>query len=94
MLIVPFFILGIMYVFGELKMNRSITDAVDDLEDSYYKGVASTCFKRDRSQYRCCLSSVYAMQEVNAKAISHNEECGGQVDQLKCRGSFVWCEEK
>lgn len=90
-LIPAIFIVGGLYVAAELKMNKMINDAVNDLDDSYYKGIASTCFKKDRSEYECCIASVYAMSEVDGIMMLDDADCIGVTDQLRCAGSFTWC---
>lgn len=84
---------GLRYIYGQIRMNNFIKESVEDIEDSYYKGLASTCFKKDESQYRCCISSVYSMMDVDAKLIKDIDKCLGRINQLKCSGSFKWCEE-
>ena len=90
--IIPAFLIFCgLYVFGEMKMNRSINDAVDNFDQSYYKGIASTCFNKSQSTYECCVSSVHAMNAIGARAMSDDEECNGRIDKLDCAGSFTWC---
>lgn len=82
---------GVLYVAGDLQMNRTILGAVNELESPYYKGIASTCFKKNKSEYRCCLSSVQAMSDLGT-IVAPEVGCGElTMNQLKCPGSFKWC---
>ncbi|MEN8252408.1 MAG: hypothetical protein ABFQ53_02415 [Patescibacteria group bacterium] len=84
-------IVGGLYVHSELKMNKIIVEAVEGIEEPYYKGIASACFNKDKSEYTCCLASVYSMIDLEAK-LADNSVCAGmETDVLKCLGSYKWC---
>lgn len=90
-LIPAILIVGGLYVFGKMKMHGAIQEAVDNMNDLYYKNLASVCLREGASEYKCCLASVYDMYEIGAK-LATDDSCAGMVkDRLRCHGSFEWC---
>jgi len=69
-----------------LRQNYEISKLPD-----YYQNLAKECKKKE--SVTCCLSSVAAMAKGSYKIKTENDCLTGyRVSQLRCIGSYVWCE--
>ncbi|XLQ20121.1 MAG: hypothetical protein ACKUBY_06095 [Candidatus Moraniibacteriota bacterium] len=84
-------IIGGLYFFGTMKKQNYVQEAIDSVEDVYYQELARGCSNKDKSEYRCCLASVYDMSDLQAKLSSDNVCKDMAIDQLRCPGSYSWC---
>ena len=80
-----------IYYFGPYQHQRDISLVMDGLNESYYKGVASECYKKDISQHACCLSSVKEMSRIKARLVNDPICVNLFKDSIKCEGSYEWC---
>jgi len=55
---------------------------------SYYQKLGKGCMKKHESQISCCMESVVAMKVAGARLARG----GCKRNQLKCKGSYVWCK--
>ncbi len=80
-----------VYYFGPYQQQKEISLVMDELKTSYYKGVASVCYKKKISQNTCCLESVKEMSRIKGR-LANEPICGDlSKDTLKCNGSYEWC---
>jgi hypothetical protein len=87
-------VIGGLYLVGNIKKDNIVKDAINSIEDPYYQELAGQCGQVDSSMFKCCLASVYDMEEVEARLIT-DPACANLVsEQLRCPGSYEWCVPK